>query len=270
MKLFRLEFNLNPLNFELIPLFDIHFGTKLHNKNLWSKIKTYISQNPNCYCYIGGDICEFIPIADKRFDFNNLPSNFAKNIDKLLTYSIDYTIEQLEPIKEKILFIHAGNHDNKFLNSYGLDIISSIAKGLNLKNYTLSYEVLAKFIFKYNKTYSFDLYSHHGVGISSKPGSLINKIEDISSCINADLYIMGHSHSLIFTYRPYIQLNHTGTKIIKKNKYFLRIGGFRENRHQNFSDYGEKYGSKLIPIGTYLIKIIKTNPTLDFQPIPLL
>lgn len=271
MEIFRIELNLHPSQFELIPLFDIHFGTKLHNENLWNKIYNYLLQNSNAYCFIGGDICEFIPINDRRFDYNSLSPKFQKNLDKLLTYSIEYTIEQLEPIKHKILFIHAGNHDNKFLNQYGIDLIGSIAKGLNIKNYTLSLEVLTKFIFKTsNRTFSFNLYSHHGFGTSTKSGSLINKLEDISSCIDADIYCAGHSHSLIFTYRPYLQLNNSGTKLIRKNKYFLRIGGFRDNRHLNFSDYGEKFGFKTTTLGTYLIKIIKTKPNLDFQIIPII
>lgn len=256
MNFYRLEFHINPKEFKLIPLFDIHFGSVLHNTCLWQKVMKLIKENEHCYCYIGGDILEFINVSHKHFSYKNLPPNFQANLDRILSYSVEYAVEKLKPIKDKILFIHAGNHDTRFLDQIGFDPITSIAKELEVKNYTNSYEVLCKFLFKYtSRTYTFDLYSHHGAGASSKAGFLLNRLEDALSTFNADIYVMGHSHQLIFTYKNWLFLNNTGTKILQKKKYLLRIGGFRNSRTKDFADYSEKFGMKPSTLGTFLIEI---------------
>lgn len=271
MNFYRFTFQQNPKDFKLIPLFDIHFGSVLHNNILWNKVVKLILEK-NCYCYIGGDILEFVNVDHKHFCYKNLPPDFQTNLDRILSYSVEYAIEKLQPIKDKILFIHAGNHDVRFLDRIGFDPITAIAKELDIKYYTNSYEVLCKFIFKNKRTYTFDLYSHHGVGISTKAGSLINRLEDILSSFDADIYIMGHSHQLIFTYKNFLFLNNTGTQLLKRKKYMLRVGGFRDSRTKNFADYSEKLGHKPSTIGTFLIEVenISGKYGLKFRITPIL
>jgi predicted phosphodiesterase len=273
LELFKFKFSFHPQEFALIPLFDIHFGSKLHNSNLWKKVVNLISNNPHTYCYLGGDILEFINVDHKHFTFENLEKSFQRNVDRILTYSVEYAVEKLEPIKDKILFIHAGNHDTRYLYKQGFDPISSIAKLLNIPYFTNSFEVLCKFLFHHNnKTYSFNLYSHHGVGHGTKAGSLINRLEDIMSAFDADIYVMGHSHQLVFTYKNYITTNLAGTALITKRKYLLRVGGFRNGRALKITDYSEKAGFKPSTIGTFLIQIKHLNKQgrLDFHITPVL
>ncbi len=57
MQIFRIVLNRSPVNFELIPVYDIHFGTVFHDRHLFNRLVKYIQDNENAYWFCGGDIC---------------------------------------------------------------------------------------------------------------------------------------------------------------------------------------------------------------------
>jgi|GEM_PF-1923233 len=595
MQIFRTVLNRNPVNFELIPVYDIHFGTVFHDKHLFNRLVRYIQDNENAYWFCGGDIADFLPLQDKRFEYDILEKSFKKNLERILTYTVEYATEKLKPIANKCLFMISGNHDcvvwntevltsngwkkaieidyndkvaqfdiktktitfsnpikiskfftdewvevitnlseeavtlnhslvidgrlvkvEKIINKgfkqnqqyhagylddkyrqkinlsedwiklltwvvmdgtwviyserkmriqfklskerkikkltsllkklkipytikpatkcktnkmqpyliriygenackivnllerkkkipkswayglspsqvkamletiadtdgykrnnriqwasidienletvqlacifngipcrivkvkyskngfsrnrqfiymayiylgpikgykakftvynekamavaietskgtlitrrngkisftgnstyrirFGFDPISSICKNLGIKNYTNSYEALVKILFKHNRTSSLTLYAHHGHGYSKvRSGTLLNPLEDAMTNFDADIFIMGHSHYLVFTYKNFLTLNNSGTRLKVKQKLLLRVGGFRFSRKVGNCSYEEKRGMRPNATGTYIIKVI-ANPypvgSLKFSVIPFI
>ncbi|RLG14061.1 hypothetical protein DRN69_04680 [Candidatus Pacearchaeota archaeon] len=193
MQIFRIVLNRNPVNFELIPVYDIHFGTVFHDKHLFNRLVRYIQDNENAYWFCGGDIADFLPLQDKRFEYDILEKSFKKNLERILTYTVEYATEKLKPIANKCLFMISRNHDCYYRIRFGFDPISSICKNLRIKNYTDSYEALVKILFKHNRTSSLTLYAHHGHGYSKvRSGTLLNPLEDAMTNFDADIFIMGH------------------------------------------------------------------------------
>jgi len=190
MQIFRIVLNRSPVNFELIPVYDIHFGTVFHDRHLFNRLVRYIQDNENAYWFCGGDIAEFLNLQDKRFEYETLEKSFQKNIERILTYSVEYATEKLKPIANKCLFMISGNHDEIHRIRFGFDPISSICKNLGIKNYTNSYEALVKILFKHNRTSSLTLYAHHGHGYSKvRSGTLFNPLEDAMTNFDADIFI---------------------------------------------------------------------------------
>ena len=253
MRVFRIELNRNPIDFQIVPLFDVHFGTVNHLQSLFEKVFSYIKDNDNVYTILGGDLAEFINVKDKRFDFSNLAAPFKHHVDNLLSFTIDYIVDKLYPIRDKILFAIAGNHENVIYKHYNVDVIKTIGTHLNIQ-YTNSYEALAKLIFKGSKTYSYDIYVHHGFGGGKKKGAFINSLEDISGYFEASCYIVGHQHQLIISTKPYIRMNNTGTELIEETKLLIGVGGFRRSRNFNGSpSYEERFGTFPRATGTCII-----------------
>jgi len=218
--------------------------------------------------------CEFINLQDKRFEYETLEKSFQKNIERILTYSVEYATEKLKPIANKCLFMISGNHDEMHRIRFGFDPISSICKNLGIKNYTNSYEALVKILFKHNRTSSLTLYTHHGHGYSKvRSGTLLNPLEDAMTNFDADIFIFGHSHYLVFTYKNFLTLNNSGTRLKVKQKLLLRVGGFRFSRKVGSCSYEEKRGMRPNATGTYIIKVI-ANPypvgSLKFSVIPFI
>lgn len=260
MKVFRIEVE-SEKGFELIPIFDLHLGSRFTDYKLWNRVKNYIKEKENTWCYIGGDLLEFIPLGDKRFHLSNYTEDFLANGDNILSYSIEKAISELWDIKDKILFMHGGNHETAYLGKYGIDAIQMIANGLNLSNYTSNHECFVTIYFKDapGRIRQFFLYSHHGVGASQKGGTLLNRVEDLAISYQADVYVMGHSHQLGFLEKPYFTLDRTGKMLKEKKRYFLRIGGFRKARVENIMGYEEKLGYRPNGYGTFIIRPIRVE-----------
>ena len=263
MDVFRVDFNRNPVGIEIVPIFDTHFGSKLVAKTLLNNLIEYIKNNDNVYWFFGGDGAEFISPKDKRFESASIEVKFIKNLHRLFSFSVEYFCEQFEPIKDKLLWMQSGNHDR--VMEY--DIIGHIAENLEVKNYTNSFEALVKLVFKHNnRTFTYDIYSHHGFGGGRKKGSIINSLDDLAGQFLADCYIAGHSHNLVFSTKPLLKMNSSGTKIIYKDRLLIRVGGFRFSRNDALS-YEERLGYAPNAIGTMIIcfdavkkdKTIKTS-----------
>ena len=249
MDVFRIEFDRNPIGIERVPIFDTHFGSKLVAKNILNSLIEYIKSNDNVYWFFGGDAAEFISPKDKRFDPASIESSFVKNLHKIFSYSVEYFSEKFYPIKDKLLWMQSGNHDQ--VADY--DIIGHIANNLGVVNHTNSFEVMVKLVFKSNnKTYTYDIYSHHGFGGGRKKGSIINSLDDLAGQFMADCYIAGHSHNLVFSTKPLLKMNSTGTKVISKDRLLIRVGGFRFSRN-DVPSYEERLGYAPNAVGTMIV-----------------
>ena len=250
MVTFRFEFEEDPTGFEVVPLHDVHFGSVFCQERLLRKIRDYVKENEKVYFYLGGDMAEFIPPKERRFEASTLPEKFKDNLDKLLTYSVEYVADFFEPIKDKCLFVLSGNHEAKYYKDLSFDFVGLLAKLLGVGNWTHSYEALVKFLFRHNKrTYSFDLYVHHGFGGGRKKGSLINNLEDLAKNYAADVYVCGHAHRLAFSTDPHYEMNNAGTVLLEKERLFVRVGGFRKSRAE-VPSYEEKLGYPPNAVGT--------------------
>ena len=257
MDWFSIDLDVYPSDFSLVPIYDVHFGTRLHDKRLFQRVLDVIKNDPNCYFFLGGDLAEFISHSDKRFEPDTLDPEFLANLDQLIDFSIDYIVRTFEPVKDRCLFIIGGNHDLRYYKKYGVDIVRRVAEGLGVKNYTRNYEALVSISFrpygKNKKTWRFNIYAHHGFGGGRKKGALVNNLEDLSGYFDADIYIMGHSHQLLVTPKNVYKLNKTGTGLIVTNKLLIRVGGFRRSRGK-VSSYEEERAMYPNAVGTVKIK----------------
>jgi hypothetical protein len=69
------------------------------------------------------------------------------------------------------------------------------------------------------------LYAHHGVGYSRLAGTQLNRVEDLMRWINADIFLMGHSHAKVNA--PVDQQNISPDGIhYHRTKIIARTGGW--------------------------------------------
>lgn len=268
MRIFRVDIDKPLKDFVLVPVFDVHLGSRFRDTKLWKRLKSYIKENENVYFYIGGDFLEFIPISDKRFQASNYEEDFLQNADRLLNYSIERAVDELWEIRHKCLWAHGGNHESKFYSSFGLDPIAFIANELDVNHFTLEHECIVTLRFLQVRNRKITIYSHHGVGSSQKGGTLLNRVEDLAISFDSDVYIMGHSHQLGFITKPYLTTDTTGKSLIRKERYFLRIGGFRFARVEGVMGYEERMGYRPNGVGTFLLrwKIDLSKPIDSLHP----
>ncbi len=132
---------------------DLHEGTIMkHHAGVQKMIESILSQKNN-YAICGGDLCEAIGIDDKRYDSSTTSPDSPV---ALLQYKA--ATKELEPIKDRLLGIHDGNHDYKMVNRIGNFVRDEVCKSLRVPYATWS----AKYLIKDKDKVRYRLFVTHG------------------------------------------------------------------------------------------------------------
>lgn len=173
--------NNNHLPVEIVPLGDLHIGDKNCNVDLIEKLIDDIKNMPNRYAIITGDVMNSAIVGSKSDSYTETmtPQEQLETAVKLFT-----------PIKDKILAIVPGNHEERIIRTAGIDTTRTMAKLLGLDDIYRSTSALifVKFGFAYT------LYVNHGHGGGRRIGGKMNSLEDFAQIIDVDCYIVGHTH----------------------------------------------------------------------------
>lgn len=224
----------------IIPIADVHIGDKLANLKLLKEALQRIKEEPNTFTIINGDLCN-MALKNSKSD---VYSDQLSPMEQVLTAT-----ELLEDIKNKILVISSGNHEDRTMKETNIDVTRLIAKQLGIEErYADAWWYLYLTFGKDNKgrAITYGITGLHGYGGGRKSGGKINRLEDMSQVVIADLYLMSHTHKPISTknciYVPYYQ----SKSLSKQEMYYLMTNSFLESD----GGYAEKMG--LAPSNTSL------------------
>lgn len=200
----------------LVPIGDIHLGNKgCQIKHLKDMVK-WIKEKDNCHWIGMGDYLDCINYSDKRFDAAEIDQRFF--MDNCVPLQLEELIKLLEPIKDKCIGMHRGNHEEKIRLKYHYDIMYELWREWHVPN--LKDQALTRLRYVHDvetdgkmPCYTFDIYSTHGRIGGRKGGAKINRLEDMIGETNADVYLMAHSH---------IKATETKTQRYLDNKCNLR------------------------------------------------
>jgi hypothetical protein len=174
---------------ELPPTSDVHYGNHLFAKNHFKRHVEYILNKPNCRTILNGDLCESTIKSSKGDIFKQVGT---------VQDQWHWITEQLFPIKDKILGITSGNHENRIYNETGIDVTKEIARELNVPYRPEGMLLKISFGDGNNRTkgapYTYWIYFTHGYGGARTTGAKSVKVERTSSFIHADVYCMSHDH----------------------------------------------------------------------------
>lgn len=216
----------------IIPIADVHLGDELCNLKLLKSVLQRIKEEPNTYTIINGDLCNMALKNSKSDVYSDSLSPMQQVIK---------TTELLEPIKDKILVIATGNHEDRTQKETNIDVTRLIARELSLEDrYANGWWYLYLTFGEDNKKrpVTYGITGTHGYGGGRKSGGKINRLEDMSQVVLADLFLMSHTHKPISTknciYVPYYQ----SKTLTKQEMYYLMTNSFLESD----GGYAEKMG----------------------------
>lgn len=227
----------------IIPISDVHIGDKTANLKAFKEVLERIKNEPNTYAIVNGDICNFA--------FKNSKSDVYEGLTPMT--EILEAIKYLEQIREKLLVLCSGNHEDRLSRETNIDAMYLIAKQLGLEElYSPSwwYLYLSFGKDKKGRKVNYTLTGYHGSGGGRKSGSKINRLEEMSQVVIADVYLMSHVHKPIATkgiiYTPYYQ----SKTLSKQEMYYLISNSFVEYE----GSYAEKMG--MIPSNNTITEAI--------------
>ena len=202
-------------SFELVPLFDIHYGSHECQEKEFSKIIDYIRRKSTCYTFLGGDLIECVI-------YGKVGGVHAQKFQT--TEQIENVVKILNPIKNKIWFAVNGNHENRVEKSTGINIMQLMAEMLEIPY--LGWE--ANFLIKL-KNANIRCYAHHGSGSGVTSGAKLNAIERLHfRSPFAHIIFCGHTHFPFMSEKEIRYIDNDG-KLKKFSQYFVSSGSLHES-----------------------------------------
>ena len=236
---------------ELHTFADEHIGDEHSDlKRLLARID-YVKNTPNAYCILNGDIIDNATktsIGDTYAQVFNPMEQLAK------------AVEIFEPIRDKILCITHGNHENRTYKKEGINLSFLLAKQLRLDDkYTSTSAVLFIRVGerihgnketngsgKYRQA-CYTLYVLHGCGGGRKEGAKAIRLADMASIIDCDIYIHSHTHLPMIMKQAYHRIDERNSAVAVVNKLFVNTAA-----NLDYGGYGEagefKPSSKDTPV----------------------
>jgi len=224
---------------ELIPIGDIHYGSKECNIKKIKENVQYVKDNKNARVVLMGDLVD-IALRDSvgagTFDNNFEPEE-----------QIDGIIELLMPIKNKILCLIGGNHEERIRMRTSIDINKLIAKALDT-----TYVGSMCFLKIMVGTTNYVVFAAHGSTGAVSPAGKINAVMKYGTYIDADLYLMGHVHELAHHTTEYFRVDIGNKQIVKDKRHYVITG-----HYLNYGGYAEAKGYAPGKTGSPNIKLSK-------------
>ena len=251
MKIIKIDLPRELDRLELHTFADEHCGdAHCDKKRLLQRIE-HVKNTPHAYCILNGDIIDNATAA-------SVGDTYAQECAPM--DQLQRAVELFEPIKDKILCITQGNHENRTYKTEGIDISSLIARQLGLSSrYTqTSATIFLRFgeeaskrketngSGKYRKI-CYTIYVLHGSGGGRKEGAKANRLADMAAIIDTDIYIHSHTHLPMIMKQAFHRIDTKNSTVMLVNKLFVNTAA-----NLDYGGYGEaaafKPSSKETPV----------------------
>lgn len=203
---------------ELLPLADLHIGDKHSNISHIKKLIEYISEHDNCYTVCDGDFmnCAIMGSKSDVYSENMRPGEQLKRV-----------VDLFVPIKDKILCILPGNHEERISRSVGVDLTEVFAAELGLMDVysTTSTILFLKVLSETSKrSVIYSIYINHGSGGGGRrAGSKVNALEDYAKITDCDCFICGHTHLPAIWKRRFLHTSPHHCSVMDREQLFINV-----------------------------------------------
>lgn len=249
MKIIKIDLPRELSSVELHTFADEHVGDEHCDiKRLTERIE-YVKNTPNAYCILNGDL---IDNATKTSIGDTYTQVFSP-MEQLAK-----AVELFAPIKDKVLCITHGNHENRTYKKEGINLSRLIADQLGLADrYTSTSAVLfvrlGEMTLKESRgsgnyrQICYTLYVLHGSGGGRKEGAKAIRLADMASIVDTDIYIHSHTHLPMTMKQAYHRIDPRNSTVALVTKLFVNTAA-----NLNYGGYGEaqefKPSSKDTPV----------------------
>lgn len=233
MRIVNFEVDSNEI--QIVPLADLHIGSPQCDENLIKEVTEYIANTPNCYTLLNGDIVD-----------NNVRNSVGSVFEQTMSPAdqvvrATYYLKEIAE-KKKIINITVGNHEARSEKDTGLSPMDLLLAKLMSYDNTLNdrYCVDGAFTFLSMRTEKvakkqypcFTIFNLHGNGSGAKIGGKIQRLDDMSSVIQANVYIRSHTHipethrGVHFSVSSQRKTVHEEQCVFVNTNAFLKYGGY--------------------------------------------
>lgn len=239
---------------------DLHVGNNGFDEQDFNKIAAAIDGDEHARWIFMGDGAECINVNDPRFKLENIPAYFRQYLENLPQVQVNYVCKLFEPIKNKCIGYHAGNHEESILtHTKSFDpmfdyetLFPKTAKNLGRGDGG------TRIRFKDGKHVdTVKVFTTHGYTMAVTEGAKFNKLKELADSFpNFDFYGMGHVHKLAVDQEPALDLPAKGElHLVERERTFVLSGCYFKTYQEGHASYGEVRNYRATRIGSPYIKI---------------
>ena len=214
-----------------MPVADYHWADPNSDHDKIAEDLAYIHNHDNCFAILNGDLLDCAIASSIGDTYGALLSP----MDELRE-----CVKLFQPIAQKILCVVPGNHERRHYKTNGIDLTELMCRQLGIED---RYSPTTALLFirfgeqngkQHNRKVPYTVYVSHGNGGGRKEGGKIQRLVDISTIVDADCYIVGHTHLPALLKdsfaRPCMANNSVtyGTRLYINTSAKLNYGGYGE------------------------------------------
>ena len=221
---------------EIHTMADLHIGdAHCDYKGILERLE-YIKATPNAYVVLDGDLMD-TAIASSVGD------TYGASLTPM--EQLQECVKLFEPIKDKILAVLPGNHENRVYRTDGIDITQLMCSQLGLQGKYSSTTALLFVRFgmrtaeHHGRRQLYTIYVTHGAGGGRKEGGKVNRLADLSGIVDADIYIHAHTHLPWVFKESFFRVSGANSSVALVDKLFVNTAA-----SLNYGGYGDAAGFK--------------------------
>ena len=191
MKPIKIDLSSEFKEVEIMPVADYHWADPNSDHDKIAEDLAYIHNHDNCFCILNGDLmdCAIASSIGDTYGATLSPMDELRECVKLF-----------QPIAQKILCVVPGNHERRHYKTNGIDLTELMCRQIGIED---RYSPTTALLFirfgeqngkQHNRKVPYTVYVSHGNGGGRKEGGKIQRLVDISTIVDADCYIVGHTH----------------------------------------------------------------------------
>jgi UDP-2,3-diacylglucosamine pyrophosphatase LpxH len=245
------------------PLMDLHKGAKTCDKKAF---KEYIKdRDEKTYFLTNGDLWDMIFFNDKRFR----PSGHdLTDSDDAIDQEIDEMAHDLDEIKDRIIAIGTGNHEDTVTKLCHTNPSKRLADKLGVPYMGYSWWLRLSLTEDGSRGRTVDFFLTHGFGGGTRTeGGSITKYSRFADRFLCDVMIVGHDHRLQYVKYPVLGIR--GDKVAQlygKSKAIVLGGSWKKTYGTGTSvSWEETKGFPAVHLGGAVIHVKPNNKWVDIN-----
>ena len=214
---------------------DLHWADPNSNHKRIMEDIAYIRDTPNVYCVLNGDLMNCAiksAISDCYGDTLNPMQELAK------------CVEIFSPISHKVICVVPGNHEERHYRTNGIDITRLFCQQLGIEDRYSPTTALVFLRFGQDTTHGYHgrpvlytMYVTHGNAGGRKDGGKLQRLADLATIVDADIYIAGHSHLGMGCKKGFARPNPANNSVTYGTHLFVNTCA-----SLNYGGYGDRGG----------------------------
>ena len=192
MKAIRIDLSEELKDLEILPVADYHWADPNSDHDKIMEDIAYIRDHENCFCVLNGDLMD-CAIASSVGD------TYGASLSPMEELRV--CTEMFSGIADKILCVVPGNHEARHYRTNGLDLTELMCRQLGIAD---RYSPTTALLFirlgrdavpqHHHRKVCYTMYVSHGNGGGRKEGGKVQRLVDLSTIVDTDIYVCGHTH----------------------------------------------------------------------------